>query len=103
MSQEICPVCGLPKDLCVCGEIEKEQTKIIVKIEMKRFGKPATVIEGIDSKHLDMRDMAKKLKKRLACGGTIKNGTIMLQGDHRDKIKGHLMELGFKEDSIEIY
>lgn len=103
MSQEVCTVCGLPRDLCVCGEIEKEQTKIVVKLEMKRFGKPVTIIEGIDSKHLDIYEIAKMLKRRLACGGTAKNGVIMLQGDHRGKIRDYLVELGFREDSIEVY
>ncbi|MGC8555896.1 MAG: translation initiation factor [Conexivisphaera sp.] len=103
MSQEICPVCGLPKDLCVCGELEKEHSKIVVKLETKRYGKPMTVIEGLDGKELDVYDLSKQLKKKLACGGTVKNDAIMLQGDHRDKIKGILIELGFKEDSIEVY
>ncbi|MCX7759494.1 MAG: stress response translation initiation inhibitor YciH, partial [bacterium] len=42
------------------------------------------------------------LKTALACGGTAKNGAIILQGDHRDSIKDKLISLGFKESSIEI-
>jgi translation initiation factor 1 len=103
VSQDICPVCGLPKDLCVCGELEKEQSKIVVKLETKRYGKPMTVIEGLDGKELDVHDLTKQLKRKLACGGTAKNGAIMLQGDHRDSIRGILVELGFKGDGIEVY
>jgi len=103
VSQEICPVCGLPKDLCVCGELEKEQSKVIVKLETKRYGKPMTVIEGLDGKGLDLYDLTKQLKKKLACGGTVKNDSIMLQGDHRDRIRELLIEMGFKEDGIEVY
>ncbi|MEM3715199.1 MAG: stress response translation initiation inhibitor YciH, partial [Nitrososphaeria archaeon] len=33
---EICPVCGLPKDLCVCEEISKESSKITVRLEVRR-------------------------------------------------------------------
>ena len=44
---EICTVCGLPKELCVCETIAKESQKIIVKIEKKKFGKKYTIITGI--------------------------------------------------------
>ncbi len=99
---EVCPVCGLPKDLCVCGELEKEQTRIVVRLELRRYGKPTTLIDGLDPKHLDINEIAKKLKKKLACGGSIKNGQIILQGDHRAVIKECLIEMGFNPDSIEV-
>lgn len=99
---EVCTVCGLPKDLCVCGELEKEQTRIIVRLEMRRYGKPTTLIEGLDPKHLDIGNITKKLKRKLACGGSTKNSQIILQGDHRDVIKDYLIELGFNPDSIEV-
>jgi translation initiation factor 1 len=99
---EVCTVCGLPEDLCVCGELEKEQTRIIVRLEMRRYGKPTTLIEGLDPKHLDINNITKKLKRKLACGGSTKNSQIILQGDHRDVIKDYLIELGFNPDSIEV-
>ncbi|MCX8189390.1 MAG: translation initiation factor [Nitrososphaeria archaeon] len=99
---EICSVCGLPKDLCVCEQISKESSKITVRLEVRRFGKQTTVIEGIDPKYNDLQKIAQQLKTTLACGGTAKNGAIILQGDHRDSIKDKLISLGFKESSIEI-
>jgi len=47
---EICPVCGLPTELCVCEEMSKEQQRIRIRIENKRWGKKYTIIDGIDSK-----------------------------------------------------
>jgi hypothetical protein len=47
---EICPTCGLPKDICVCGEISKEQQRIKVRLETRKFGRAVTIIDGIDSK-----------------------------------------------------
>ena len=41
-----------------------------------------------------------KLKKRLACGGTAKDESVILQGDHRDKVVQYLVELGFKLENI---
>ena len=45
---EICPQCGLPKELCVCETIAKEQQKIIVTTEKKKFGKINTIVKGIN-------------------------------------------------------
>ena len=59
---EICPVCGLPKDLCVCEEIAKEEQKIKVYVTKRRFGKLMTVIEGFDTDLIDIKELAKKLK-----------------------------------------
>ncbi len=100
--QEICPRCGLPKELCVCREIAREQQKITVYSINRKFGKTVTIIEGIDEKGKDLKELTKKLKSRMACGGTVKNGVIELQGDHKDKIKDVLIEMGFLPDSIDI-
>ena len=51
-------------------------------------------------KDIDLKEIAKKLKSEFACGGTVKNNTIELQGDHKKKMKQALMKLGFPEDSI---
>jgi translation initiation factor 1 len=99
---EVCPNCGLPKELCVCETIAKESQKIIVTTEKKAFGKLNTVITGIDEKEINLRDLAKKLKTEFACGGTAKEGKIELQGDHKQKIKESLVRFGFAPETIEI-
>lgn len=90
---EICPVCGLPKELCVCEEIAREQQKIRIYSEKRRYGKTVTIVEGI--KDVDINELAKKLKTKCASGGTVKNGNIELQGDHMKKVKKALREIGF--------
>lgn len=99
---EICSICGLPKDLCVCEQISKESAKITVRLEVRRWGKQTTVIEGIDPKYSDLQKVAQQLKTALACGGTAKNGTILLQGDHRDLIREKLVKLGFNDNAVEV-
>ena len=99
---EICKKCGLPQEFCVCESIFREAQKIKVRMERRRFGKKVTVIEGL-SKDVNIEDVTKKLKSRLACGGTSKGNTIELQGDHRRKVGPILVSIGFPQDTIEAY
>ena len=97
---EICAVCGLPKDLCVCEEIAREEQQIRIFTEKRRFGKLMTVVEGIDSSNIDIKDLCTTLKTKCACGGTSKDGKIELQGDHKGKVKKILIDLGFSKNMI---
>ncbi len=97
---EMCPKCGLPKDLCVCETIAKEEQKIEVRLVKRKFGKFITTISGINDKSIDLKELAKKLKSKLACGGTTKGGVIELQGNHANKVKQILVDLGFPQSTI---
>ncbi|MBI4174521.1 MAG: stress response translation initiation inhibitor YciH [Candidatus Aenigmarchaeota archaeon] len=98
----VCPKCGLPLELCVCQTIAKEAQKIRVEMIQKRYGKSMTIIRGIDTAKIDVRDLMKKLKSKLACGGTFKNNEIELQGDHREQVREILVKEGFPRDIIEV-
>ncbi|MBI2108240.1 translation initiation factor [Candidatus Woesearchaeota archaeon] len=98
----VCQTCGLVKELCVCETIAKESQKITVFLERKKFNKFYTIVKGIDDKEIDLKDLAKTLKSMLACGGTIKNKQIELQGDHRQKTKEILLKYGFLASTVEI-
>jgi translation initiation factor 1 len=99
---EIDPITGLPKELGVWENITKESQKIVISTEAKKFRKKYTIIEGIDSKEVNLKDVGKKLKSKFACGGTVKDGKIELQGDHKDKVKQELITIGFAPETIEI-
>jgi translation initiation factor 1 len=90
----------LPKQACVCEQIAKSSQRIQVTTEKKKYGKIATMISGFGS-GIDGKKIAKALKNELACGGTYKDKTIELQGDHQKKAKEILRKLGFQEDSID--
>ncbi len=96
---QICSKCGLPLDICVCKTIERESQKIKIFIEKRKFNKPITIIEGISGNE---KEITSKLKSKLGCGGTFKNGHIELQGDHRNRLKELLKSFGYKEEQIEI-
>ena len=97
---DICPKCGLPLQACVCEDIAKTEQRIQVQTEKKRFGKVITSISGFQG--VDLKTIAKNLKQELACGGTIKNNEVELQGDHSKNVKRALVKLGFSEGTIEI-
>ncbi len=99
---EVCPKCGLPKELCVCETIAKETQFIEIKKVKRKFGKISTLIQGIDEKEINLKDLSKKLKSKFACGGTAKKGIIELQGDHIQEAKQELIKLGFKPETIKI-
>ena len=99
---EICQVCGLPHDLCVCETIAKETQEIVVRTIKKKWGKVYTTIDGIDTKEIDIKELTKKLKTKFACGGTAKQGRIELQGNHKSRIKGFLVEMGFLAETINV-
>lgn len=98
---EICKTCGLPKDLCVCGAMAKEEAKIKIYTVRRRYGKTVTVVEGIEEK-ANPKQLSKKLKSKLACGGTYKKGRIELQGEHKQNVKKILVDSGFSEKQIEV-
>ncbi len=98
--EDICPKCGLPKNLCICEQIAKEQQKIKIRVDNRRFRKTVTIVSGL-GKDVDTEGLTKQLKKSLACGGSLKNGEIILQGKHKDKVKDMLLKQGFKEELID--
>jgi translation initiation factor 1 len=98
---DICPRCGLPKVLCTCQVLTKEKEKVKIYSEQKRYGKSITIVTGF-SQDIDVRAILKKLKVKLACGGTIKDNKIELQGNHKDKVKAILIKLGFSPEQIEM-
>jgi len=92
----------------MCEEIAKESQEITIKIERKKFGKEYTIITGLDTKDIDIKDLTKKLKNKFACGGTAKEGKIELQGNHirtqdaQTNFTNSLVDLGFPPETINI-
>jgi len=96
----ICSKCGLPEELCACASMSKGGQRIKVRFDRRKYRKIVTVIDGFE--HANLQNVAKDLKQRLACGGTVKEDKIELQGNHRQKIVSALVGIGFDEDMIDI-
>lgn len=74
--------------------------KSVVRIYLdkkNRKGKGVTLIKGIIEHNADsLKELGKEMKQKCGVGGAVKNGEIILQGDHRDKILAQLQLIGFK-------
>jgi len=76
-----------------------EQTDGIVRLrrEVKgRGGGTVIVISGVSPAGADLKELAAALKKRCGCGGTVKDGIIEIQGEHRDTLMLELKARGYK-------
>ncbi len=92
----------MPKELCVCQEIAREQQRINIYSIKRKYGKIVTIIEGIDEKQLNIKELTKNLKSKLACGGTSKVGRIELQGNHKARVREVLVGMGFSLAMIDM-
>ena len=79
--------------------VQKEP--LVCKFEKKgRNGKPVTIVEGWEGSEEELKNISKKIKTTLGIGGSEKDGTIIIQGDNRDKIMDILKEMGFRTKRV---
>ena len=69
--------------------------RLVVKFE-KRRGKPVTLVGEFFYGQKSLKELHQKVKKSLACGGSIEEGWLLFQGDHREKIKPIVEKEGWK-------
>ncbi len=87
----------------ILGELDRSETHLVVRMETRRLGKAVTVVQGLEKTGRSIDEIAHRLKTRLATGGTVKDGVIMLQGDHRSRVKDELVKLGFPAAHIDVF
>ena len=98
----VCPNCGNAKDKCSCSQSKSKSniadTEGVVRIfrdKKARKGKQVTVITDIPLNDKELKKYAKFLKQKCGAGGTIKDNSIEIQGDFRDKIFEILQKEGW--------
>jgi translation initiation factor 1 len=103
-SVKICPSCQKPVSNCTCKK-KKSRSQPNIKIdgiirvqcEVKgRKGKTVTTVSGFEINADELKNLATQLKRRCGTGGSVKDGVIIIQGDHRETLVTDLKARGFK-------
>ena len=96
----LCPKCHQLKTTCTCStEPPAPSTTTVVRVSRAtkgRRGKGVTIVSDLPLNEAGLAELATKLKTRLGTGGTVKEGQIEIQGDHRDRIVEELEGLGYR-------
>jgi len=96
----ICPACSKPLAGCVCGKKKAVKTGdgvVRIGLETKgRKGKGVTMIYGLPLDPSGLLTLGKELKKSCGSGGTVKEGIVEIQGDHRDRLIEELQNRGYR-------
>ena len=93
------PNARLEKDE-VTGEetLSPSQQKLRIWLETKhRGGKAVSVVQGFVGKDEDLETIGKQLKNTCGTGGSVKDGEIIIQGDHRERILQWLLKNGYSQ------
>ncbi|MBD3339390.1 MAG: stress response translation initiation inhibitor YciH [Candidatus Lokiarchaeota archaeon] len=97
----LCPLCGLPKELCVCDKLGADEQQIVIFNGRRKWGKVVTILDFQGDFKINFDEMLTEAKKKAAAGGTLRKGNkIEVMGDHRFTMKKFLVEQGFPAENI---
>jgi len=101
--RDICPVCGLPVELCVCDSLSADEQEIVISNDKRKWGKVVTLISFKGKTDANLDQILTKAKKKVGAGGTLRgSNTVELQGEHKFRMKKFLIDMGYDEDRIRI-
>ncbi len=96
----VCPGCGKAAAACTCRkQVGRPAGDGIVRVRREskgRGGKTVTVVTGLPGSDEALKELAGALKRHCGTGGTVKDGTIEIQGDHCDLLVAELAQRGMK-------
>ncbi|WP_290818929.1 translation initiation factor [Halovivax sp.] len=78
------------------GDLDAAEQVLSIRMEKRRYGKPVTIVEGFDLPNSEVESIASDLKSAMGTGGTVDEGRIELQGDHRGRVPALLRDRGFQ-------
>jgi translation initiation factor 1 len=85
----------------VTETLPKEKQSLRISLDKRnRKGKAVTLVTGFTGKEDDLQELGKLLKTKCGVGGSTKEGEIIIQGDHREKVLGILQKEGYAKSRI---
>ena len=78
------------------ASLEPSKQNLKIWLDRLKGGRVATVVRGFVGSNEDLATLGKELKKSCGVGGTTKDGEIIIQGDHRDRVLELLQKAGYK-------
>lgn len=96
----MCPACRRPQAVCACAALAAATRRSdgVVRVSREthgRGGKAVTVIRGIDRDDATLAALGKRLRTACGSGGTVKDGVLEVQGDHRERVIALLAQDGY--------
>ena len=97
-----CPNCRQALAACRCAAAARQAIlgdgRVRVSREKAgRGGKTVTVVRGLPLAADDLATLGKRLRSACGTGGTVRDGTLELQGDHAERVMAWLQAEGFDE------
>jgi translation initiation factor 1 len=95
----MCPDCRLPIAGCRCAQAAAPTGDGTVRVSREtqgRGGKAVTVVRGVPLQGEALAALGKRLRAACGAGGTLKDGVLEVQGEHRDRVVELLLKEGFK-------
>ena len=96
----VCPGCGQAAARCQCRRQEASSrgggVARVSRSTKGRGGKCVSLVAGLALGHDELRQLAGRLKHKCGSGGTVKDGVIEIQGDHRDTVLAELARQGIR-------
>ena len=99
-----CERCGELESVCRCPpaappppvRIAPEKQTAKVAVEKRKKGKQVTVVRGLRAAENDLPALLTRLKTSCGAGGTVKDDTLEIQGDHVERVRRELREIGYR-------
>lgn len=96
-----CPRCKLLMSECICPPTEAVDSRQALTVKLRieksgRGGKTVTVLYDLPANPQFLKELAGRLKRECGTGGTVKEGSVELQGDYRERLRQLLPTMGYR-------
>jgi translation initiation factor 1 len=96
-----CERCGQLESDCTCSplpvaRIPPDKQTARLSVEKRKKGKMVTVVRGLPAEGYDLADLLSQLKTKCGAGGTLKEDCLEIQGDHLERIRDALSQMGYR-------